>query len=321
MSPSKDTEARRIANLQRDREREAVDRARDDARPEGGERRAEAQVLDTDLARERQRSDETLEAERLDSDRQLAEMTSQFVEVDAARARAVGQVATREQLLAIVSHDLKNPLNTILLGLATLVPAFGSEATPPIQAALGRMRRAARTMDRMIADLLDSERLAAGFLQLRLETHDVSEVVRDAMEAGVVAAEAKAIAIVADAPETPVPAVFDSARLLQVLGNLIDNAIKHTPPGGRVTIGYRAEAQAVRLWVEDTGPGISETERESVFERFSQLGRGDRQSIGLGLFICRRLVEAHAGRITAEAAPGGGASFVITLPLLVAPTP
>jgi signal transduction histidine kinase len=322
MRQSRETESRRIADLQRRREREAADSARAVARKHGRGKdtalAAERARADDALQTERRLADSALEAERIDADERLESAATHLAQETAGRAAALETVATREQLLAVVSHDLKNPLNTILLGLAAIGADSAGRAGDPrdaTRAVLARMYRAARLMDRMIADLLDSERLAAGLLVLRPVHQDVAEVVREVLEGARPAAELASVALTADVPEEPVSADYDPQRIAQVLANLVDNAIKHTPSGGTISIGYRQEGAATRLWVSDTGPGVPAPQRDAIFERFSQLGRGDRRSIGLGLFICRRIVEAHGGRIWVEDGPDGrGARFEIRLP-------
>ncbi|HYH79019.1 MAG TPA: HAMP domain-containing sensor histidine kinase, partial [Longimicrobium sp.] len=118
----------------------------------------------------------------------------------------------------------------------------------------------------------------------------------------------------ADIPDV----LADRARLLQVLGNLLGNAVKFTPDGGTVTVGAAPSGDGVGFWVADTGPGIDPAHLPRLFDRFWQAKRGDRAGLGLGLAIAKGIVDAHGGRIWAESIPGQGSTFYFTLPLVAA---
>ena len=170
-------------------------------------------------------------------------------------------------------------------------------------------------MKRLVGDLLDFAAVEAGRLHVDVATGDVASVLRDAAEPFRSAAQARGISL--DLEETPetVPAVFDHDRVIQVLGNLVSNAIKFTPSGGVISLRLVVADDEVRLTVADTGAGIDPSKLEHIFERFTQLLGSDRRGLGLGLYISRCLVEAQRGRIWATSVPGGGSTFSFTLPL------
>jgi signal transduction histidine kinase len=174
----------------------------------------------------------------------------------------------------------------------------------------------------MVSDLLDLTRIEAGKIELIPLALPVVDLVGDALEGLRHVASERRVSLESDVPACP-PVWADPDKAHQVLTNLLANAIKFSPPGGRVAIMARPDVGGlVRLAVEDTGPGLPAAERERVFDKFYQVGRveGERPpGTGLGLTIARHLVELHGGRIWAEEASGGGATFVLLLPSAAAP--
>jgi PAS domain S-box-containing protein len=229
-----------------------------------------------------------------------------------ARQDVEAAIQARDDVLAIVSHDLRNPLNTISLGLATM------RDLPPDrqQIAVATVRRAVDRMNRLIQDLLDVTRLDAGRkLAFTLQDVDVAAVVAEAVEAFRAEAQGKRVRLEAR-PTEELPAVrADRDRVLQILSNLLGNALKFTPEGGEVTVSTRAVDDAVEVQVADTGPGIPEGEQVHVFDAFWQARRTARLGAGLGLAISKGLVESHGGRIRVESRPGLGSTFSFTLPV------
>ncbi len=230
-------------------------------------------------------------------------------------ASAERAIAVRDEVLALVAHDLRNPLGTIQVHAQTqrrmLDP--GSRAW----SAADRIVQAVRRMDRLIQDLLDINRMEAGRLTLERTELDARAVAAESVEAQRLQATESSIDIRLDSA-SGLPAVHaDRDRLLQVFENLIGNALKFTPSGGQVVVGAMRRADAVLYFVRDTGPGISEEDRPHIFERFWQSrrnrsrGRGDS---GLGLPIVKGIVDAHGGRIWIESAPGKGTTFYFTIP-------
>ena len=167
-------------------------------------------------------------------------------------------------------------------------------------------------MTRLIGDLVDVSALEAGKLGITRARGDGAKLVAEAVEVFRPSAVAKEITL-ADEGGAPVMAAFDHDRVLQVLANLIGNAIKFTPSGGTIHVGCAAVADGVRFSVRDTGPGIPEAQLEAVFLRFWQLGAGDRRGLGLGLYIAKGIVDAHGGSIWVESVLGQGSVFHFTI--------
>ncbi|MCP3139914.1 ATP-binding protein [Pyxidicoccus xibeiensis] len=235
-------------------------------------------------------------------------------------ARLVGEsrraARAREDLLAVVSHDLKNPLGVVQLGAALLLRGAGSKpGGESVAKQATRIQDATDRMSRLISDLLDWGRLEAGGLPLEWGEHSVPALVTEALESIRPLAEAKGLHLDAEAPAGDVRARCDRVRVLQVLGNLLGNAVKFTPAGGRLMVGATARGGEVSLHVRDSGTGIAPEALPHIFDRYWQARDAASRGTGLGLAIAKGLVEAHGGTIRAESTPGAGSLFTFTLPL------
>jgi signal transduction histidine kinase len=221
---------------------------------------------------------------------------------------------TREELVAVVSHDLKTPLATISMTtgllLEQLAPADGSE----VHRSLQRIQRSADRMTRLIRDLLDLAKLDGGHLSIQPAPHEVNGLIGDAVE--ILRAEAGAKALHMDQQVAPGAERVrcDRERILQVIANLVGNAVKFTPRGGEITISADRAGSEVILSVRDTGPGIPEDERARLFDRYWQAKETAHKGTGLGLSIAKGLVELHGGRIWAVSGVAEGSTFAFTLP-------
>jgi signal transduction histidine kinase len=234
--------------------------------------------------------------------------------IETARLYLEAQQATRarDELLAVVAHDLRNPLNTILMA-TEMVRDAAPIAQRPAEIAL----RAAERMSRLIEDLLDVARLQGGGLTVRAGAEPVSRILDEAMTMLQPLAAAQGITM-ERADAVTVPAVrADASRILQLISNLAGNAIKFTPVGGRITLGALPHGREVLFWVADTGPGIAAEQIPHIFSRFWQVDRTDRRGVGLGLAIARGIAEAHGGRIWVESRLGEGSTFFFTVPVAV----
>jgi PAS domain S-box-containing protein len=238
-------------------------------------------------------------------------------EAEAARAQAEEASRLKDEFLATVSHELRTPLNAIL-GWARLLNGGRLDAE---QTALGlvTIERNAHAQARLVEDLLDTSRIVSGKLHLRTQGVDLMWVIQAAVDAARPAAEAKSIELKAALDEHAGSVVGDPDRLQQVVWNLLANAVKFTPTGGRVEVRLgRAHAQA-QITVWDTGQGIDAEFLPFVFDQFRQAdGTAMRRhgGLGLGLAIVRHLVEAHGGTVEAESPGAGrGATFTVRLPL------
>lgn len=226
-------------------------------------------------------------------------------------------IAARQEVLAFVSHDLKNPLMGIMLTTETILRgAPGGDDRRRSAAQLRRIQHAAQQMRRMIDDLLDMSALEAGRLAIEIGQHDAAEVLQHAGEQFTPLAAARDLQLIVVPPARPLPIACDRQRLAQVLGHLVDNAIKFTPPGGRISISVLPSGENAVFTVADTGPGISPELRPLIFERFTQASAAHRaHGRGLGLYIAKGLVVAQRGSIWVDSEVGAGARFSFTLPL------
>jgi signal transduction histidine kinase len=234
--------------------------------------------------------------------------------IDNARLHHVTQRAlqARDDVLGIVAHDLRNPLNAIVLEAECLRRSRGEPADSTEPAAA--IHRAAVRMSRMIQDLLDIARLESGRLQIERIPLSTHQLIADAAEAQRPIAAASSLELRLDVTHD-VPDVWaDRGRLLQVFDNLIGNALKFTGHGGRITIGAVPKGREVQFRIRDTGIGIRPNELAHVFDRFWQARTAERDGAGLGLPIVKGIVEAHGGRVWAESTLGEGSSFFFAIP-------
>lgn len=221
-------------------------------------------------------------------------------------------VRLEEDIVAVVSHDLRSPLHTVQFSADMLL-----RAAPPDDRSRPRLvaiARAAERMRRLVDDLLDLSILVAGRLSLVPAPESTRALLEEAVESQQARAAEKSLSLRHDLGAEPPGVVCDRERVLQVLSNLIDNAIKHTGPGGSVTLSAVARPTVVELSVRDTGAGIPEAEAERVFERYWQAARTAQRGVGLGLAIAKAIVEAHGGRIAVASRPAEGSTFSFTLP-------
>ena len=233
-------------------------------------------------------------------------------------ARREAEIANRlrDEFMATVSHELKTPLNSIL-GWARMLKA-GDLEEDQAKKALGTIIKNSETQNRLIEDLLDVARIISGKLVLDIEPVDPADLVRDAIEIVRPAAKSKRIEITADLDEArPLTIHGDRNRLRQVFSNLLTNAVKFTPEGGRVDVSLAGYGQNVKVVVADNGVGITNEFLPKVFERFRQdvSASNSNGGLGLGLAIVRQLVDMHGGTITvASEGPDQGSQFTVTLP-------
>ncbi|MEO8333590.1 MAG: ATP-binding protein [bacterium] len=242
----------------------------------------------------------------------LVRARSYDVELAARRdAEVLAQV--RADVLGIVAHDLRNPLN-LISSSSSLLLEIGERPLPQRGKMLDIMLRAVRQMDRMIGDLLDATRLRAGRLTLEVARVDACKILQQADETLQPAANQQGIQLRSVTPEEECFVRADEGRLLQVLGNLVGNAIKFTPAGGLVTVSAKAADAEVIFSVADNGLGIAPEHRDHLFDSFWQARSGDRRGVGLGLTITKEIVHAHGGRLWLESTVGMGSTFSFALP-------
>ena len=223
-------------------------------------------------------------------------------------------IRLRDDVLAIVAHDVRNPLNSIMLAATALGTPAADD--PALQLTVREtIVAAAEQMNRLLEDLLDAGRLDAGWGPRERVSVDLVRLVEDAMQAFRWRAGEQGVRLetVVDAG-SDLRVEGDAARLTEALANLLDNAVKFTPDGGIVTITAARLPAGVLLSVADTGPGIAPEALPLLFDRFWQAQASGRASAGLGLFVARRIVEGHGGRLTVQSAAGKGSLFRILLP-------
>lgn len=230
----------------------------------------------------------------------------------AAKEKAEAAVRVRDETLGIVSHDLRNPLTKIRLSAELLL-----EATPEEQRELiDTISSASKQMERLIQDLLDVARLEAGRFSVNKVMLEPEPIVVEACASNEPIAQQKQLELIAHVHE-PLPKICaDRDRLVQVFANLIGNAIKFTPERGSIHIEAAPRDGVVEFSVRDTGPGIPEADIRNVFRPYWQAKKTAHMGAGLGLAIVRGIVEAHGGKVWAENAPGGGALFRFTIPVV-----
>jgi PAS domain S-box-containing protein len=239
------------------------------------------------------------------SERKRAEEQVRHAYAEAQRA-----VRDRDAVLAVVSHDLRNPLNTIAMAASLLLEDLPEEKK---QAQAGIIRRAVDQMARLINDLLDASRIEGGGLRVLRDTCAATELLYATRDFHLPLAESRSIALtIGEMAEVDVLA--DRDRVLQALANLVTNAVRFTPEGGSIVLACSAEADVVRFSVSDTGSGVEPEHVPHLFDRFWQASRHHRAGAGLGLAIAHGIVAAHGGHMRVDSEPGRGSTFSFTLP-------
>jgi signal transduction histidine kinase/FixJ family two-component response regulator len=227
-------------------------------------------------------------------------------------------ILLREEVLAIVAHDLRNPINVISLAANSLLHRLpDSSARRPVE----RIIRGAQRAGRLIRDLLEINAIEGGRFSIETQNVDMSDVILAALESQQGLAADVSVILATDLSPALPTIDGDEERLLEVLENLIGNAVKFTGPGGLVTVGARVQGSEILVWVKDNGSGIASEQFPHLFDRFWQARKADRRGSGLGLTICKAIVEAHSGRIWAESAVGAGTTMFFTIPVVVSREP
>src|SRR5438874_1913383 len=247
-------------------------------------------------------------------DERAARLLAGFVGVSISNSRlyneAMAAKRAREDLLATVSHDLKNPLSTIRISTHLL----RRSAEPGTVNLAERIDRTAERMTRLIGDLLDASKIEAGVLGTAAKPEAAAALVDSAMEIFRPMAGEKSIQLHSQVPSSLLAVVCERDLVLRVFSNLIGNAIKFSPEGSSIIVAAKPMPGEVQFSVTDSGPGIPAGHLPHVFDRYWQEKGGDRRGSGLGLYIAKGIVEAHGGRIWLESAPGRGTTMFFTLP-------
>lgn len=264
-----------------------------------------------------QQKAQTLEAEVAHRQRAEAQLRAALEAERIARAATEAALQKRDEFLSIAAHELRTPL-TALSGNAQMLQRWlereGALDVERLQQGLQAIRGQGAKLARLVSQLLDITRLDGGKLTLERRTADLRQLAEQAVAGARSRTEQHTITLTA--PES-LPADVDALRLDQVLTNLLDNAIKYSPDGGQIEVSVsHPEAGAAQLSVRDHGLGIPPEQREHIFERFYQAhSMSSRSGLGLGLYICRQIVELHGGRIWAEFPEDGGTRFSVVVPV------
>jgi len=240
------------------------------------------------------------------------------IEVDIARRFSSEQraVRARNDLLAVVSHDLRGPLSGVLLQTEVMLHATGAgddAGANVLRSSAERIRRSAAHMKALTDDLLDLASIEANRFTLHLESVESREVIEDGLLAAAPLAQAKRITLAAELIDVP-RLEADPERIFRVLSNLLGNAVKFTPDGGTITVRAERRGDDLSIAVADTGPGIGADQLPHIFDRYWKNESTSHSGAGLGLYIANGIVEAHGGKIWAEYS-NAGTRFTFTLPL------
>jgi signal transduction histidine kinase len=216
-----------------------------------------------------------------------------------------------DEILGIVAHDLRNHLNTIRASSKVALVLGERAPRRPIETIM----RASERMERLIRDLLDVTAIESGKLAFDPGPVRPIELLSEAIDAHLAACAELGIELTVECARDLPEVAADVERLLQILGNLIGNAMKFTPRGGRVTLGAAVGTDHVRFWAADTGQGVPTDLVPNIFDKFRQRRSRPQDGVGLGLAICKAIVDAHGGHIWVESVPGAGTTVAFTMPL------
>jgi signal transduction histidine kinase len=221
-------------------------------------------------------------------------------------------IAQREEVVSIVSHDLRNPLGVVIAASDLLIDIPLDDGERKRQTEI--IQRSAQRMQSLIEDLLDVARIEAGAFVVRPSLEDLAPIVEEARALFADQAERRGVELCFERAKEGVRARVDRDRLLQALANLLDNALRYTPEGGSIVLGVDEDRDWVTVTVSDTGPGIEPSLIGHLFERFARDKAGTGGGAGLGLAIVKGVADAHGGDVTVRTESGRGSAFAIRLP-------
>lgn len=233
----------------------------------------------------------------------------------------------KDEFMGIAAHDLRNPLGAVT-GYAEIIveeaaavnpgsPASVSRSVAEISTCAGRIQDTSRRMVEMVQNLLDANRIERGEMQLRMTPVDLASSLNAVIEPQRARAEAKQQTLHWQDDAGAVSVLADSGVLTQVFENLVSNAVKYSPPGKPIFVRLKKSAGAIRVEVQDEGPGLSAEDQKKLFGKFARLSAkptGGEHSTGLGLSIVKKMVEAMNGKVWCESDPGRGATFIVEFP-------
>ncbi len=246
----------------------------------------------------------------------LRQKVKMFIDVYRERQKLAQEVRSREDVLAIVSHDLRTPLAVIHTTTSMLLNPKYNLTPEQVREQHLRIRRNVEQMNRMIGDLMDIVNLRSGQLSINPSNVVVNEILREVVAVHEAPAREKGLELDYDPGTDVMRAEADRARLMQLFQNLVGNAVKFCRPGDSIKVTSRTQGSNAHIEISDSGPGISTEDLPYIFDPYYSASRKlQKTGTGLGLFIAKGIVDAHGGRIQCESTAGVGTTFNITLPL------
>ncbi len=225
----------------------------------------------------------------------------------------------KSEFVSTVSHEIRSPMNSVLMQLQVLLDGLAGDITEKQREILTRASDKIESLARMASELLDLARIESGLISQEREKVDMLEIIKDQAAFHLPGAAAKSVEIVLDVPQCLPPVLANRRNMEEVLSNLITNAVKYSPDGGRITISASSGTEGLSIQIQDTGIGISAEDKDKIFQRFYRVKNNKTRYItgtGLGLAIVKSILEAHEGRIEVKSEPGRGSTFSVFLPLL-----
>ena len=277
-------------------------------------KQAEAQkehLTESILTKERLETDSNLLDERADADRETEKSTENLSLQTGLVSSTQLDLATRDQFLAVVSHDLRNPLGSISMATEIMRENINAGDMHDQLEMIDVIERNAKVMDRMITNLLDVERMTNGKLELNLKQINLCNLLEECKTLLDPLVKSKGLSLFVESCDDELMVLVDHHKILQVISNLVGNSLKFTPEGGEIKIYF--ECNPLKITVSDNGCGISSDDQKLLFNKFSQLKSKDRSGLGLGLFICKWIVESHKGHISVSSELDKGSKFSFTL--------
>lgn len=243
------------------------------------------------------------------------DLKKQFEKEKKARKEAELAISAREELMEVVSHDLRNPLSSIVMN-TQLLKRFLTNADEKTRSILDRISRSSQSMSNLIEDILNVTKLEAGQVNLETQITDLHELLRDSIDVLSTLAHDKQIKLEIAPNSVPLKAEIDYGRMLQVVSNIIGNAIKFTPPEGEIIAKVaKSGPDSILITIKDSGEGIPKENLDHIFDRFWQAKEAKKMGTGLGLAIAKGVVVNHQGEIWAESEMGKGTTFSIKIPI------
>jgi two-component system clock-associated histidine kinase SasA len=259
--------------------------------------------------------------EDVDRSAELIHITDEVFRLKQEKEELLEQLKFKDQILAMLAHDLRSPLTAASIAVETLELAYhqpDSERTIQLREHLHQQaRKQFRSMNRLITDILQASKSMAAQFNLQQSRFYIQSLCEELLEQFLDPLKEKNQTLATDLPQDLPPVYADEEFIRQVIINLIENAIKYTPEGGKITVSIlHRTTQKVQVSVGDTGPGIPEEKQEHIFEGHARLKRDEaKEGYGIGLLVCRKIIQAHYGQIWVDSVPDQGSCFHFTLPV------